>query len=52
MDQKQASYLKAGIANWQQGFGILVVDGNEVIPFGIPMKDDGSFWFDGKRWRG
>lgn len=52
MDMRQASYLKAGIANWQQGFGILVVDGQDVLPLGIPMRADGSFWFDGKRWRG
>lgn len=52
MDQSRASYLKAGIANWQQGFGVLVVDGMDVIPIVVPMRNDGSFWFDGKRWRG
>ena len=50
MDAKQASYLKAGINNWQQGFGILWVDGKTVTPQLIPIRRDGTFTVDGKVW--
>jgi len=50
MDAKQASYLKAGISNWQQGFGILWVDGKTVVPQLIPIARDGSFFAEGKVW--
>ncbi|WP_190822024.1 metallophosphoesterase [Saccharopolyspora pogona] len=30
MDMKQAGYLKGGAANWQQGFGLVHVDGKHV----------------------
>jgi hypothetical protein len=51
MDLKKATYLKGGIANWQQGFGILAVDGKDVTPIPVPIKD-GKFYFDGKVWKG
>lgn len=50
MNQKQASYLKAGIANWQQAFGILYIDGNKVTPKLVPIHNDGTFIVDGKVW--
>jgi predicted phosphodiesterase len=38
MDMKQATYLKSGTANWQQGIGILVQDNrNKVIPYAVPI---------------
>lgn len=50
MDAKQASYLKGGINNWQQGIGILWVDGKQVKPEIIPINRDGSFTAVGKLW--
>ena len=50
MDQKKASYLKAGIANWQQAFGILYIDGKKVTPQLIPIHKDGTFVVNGKVW--
>lgn len=50
MDSKQASYLKGGINNWQQGFGILWVEGKQVTPQIIPIARDGSFTAAGKVW--
>lgn len=51
MDAKKAGYLKAGIANWQSGFGVLVVDQQDVTPIPIPIKN-GKFFFDGRVWKG
>lgn len=51
MDMSKASYLKMGHANWQPGFGVLVVDGKDVTPIPIPIRN-GSFYFDGKVWKG
>lgn len=51
MDAKQASYLKGGISNWQQGFGVLWQDGKKVTPQIIPINKDGSFSFLGKVWK-
>lgn len=39
MDMKQASYLTSGIANWQQGIGILVEKNNKVTPYAVPIVD-------------
>jgi hypothetical protein len=50
MDQKKASYLKGGIANWQQAIGVLYIDGQKVTPKLIPIHKDGTFVFDGKVW--
>lgn len=49
MDASQAKYLKAGHSNWTQGFGVLIVDGLEVTPVPVIIRN-GSFWFDGKKW--
>jgi hypothetical protein len=37
MDIKQASYLSSGVANWQQGIGILVQKGRNVVPYAVPV---------------
>lgn len=37
MDMKQASYLTAGVANWQQGFGLLVEKNGKFIPYAVPI---------------
>jgi len=39
MDMRQASYLTSGIANWQQGIGILVEKNRKVIPYAVPLTD-------------
>lgn len=51
MNMRKANYLKMGYANWQSGFGILVVDGSDVTPVPVPIKN-GTFYFDTKRYRG
>lgn len=50
MDMKKATYLKGGYGNWQQGFGVLYVDGKNVTPVLVPMRADGSFVLEGKTW--
>lgn len=45
MDMRQAKYAKTH--NWQQGFGILYVDGNNVYPQPIPIEKK-SFMVEGK----
>lgn len=50
-DRKQAPYGVGGIFDWQLAFGALALDGSDVSPHLISVKDDGSFWFDGKRYR-
>lgn len=37
MDIKQASYLTSGIANWQQGIGLLVEKNNKYTPYAVPI---------------
>lgn len=39
-----------GSANWQQGFGMLYVDGKNVTPVAVPVAKDGSFIVEGKRY--
>ena len=48
MDSRQASYLKAGSANWQGGFGIIEVNGKNVTCIPVPVNQDGSFTIYGK----
>lgn len=50
MDMRKASYLRGGSANWQNGFGVLYVDGRNVTPALVPMRSDGSFTLEGKVW--
>jgi predicted phosphodiesterase len=49
MDFKKAHYTH-GSANWQQGFGLLYVDGKNVTPVAVPVAKDGSFIIEGKRY--
>ena len=46
MELKEAKYTK-GIANWQQGFGILYVDGKNVTPMPVPITNR-SFIVEGE----
>lgn len=47
------SYLAfKGVANWQIGFGYLVLDGSHVTPHIVPMRPDGSFTFERREYRG
>lgn len=48
MDLKQAKYTK-GIANWQQGFGLLYIEGNHVTPVPVPIQSK-SFVIEGVRY--
>jgi predicted phosphodiesterase len=50
MDMKKAGYLKGGTGNWQQGFGLLTVDGQHVKPEVVPISR-GSFSVDGELWK-
>lgn len=50
MQATKASYLKGGINNWQQAFGMLWTDGNKVTPQLVPIHKDGSFQALGKTW--
>lgn len=49
MNMKLASYLKGGTGNWQQGFGLLTVDGQHVKPETVPISR-GRFTVDGHTW--
>lgn len=37
MDMRKAQYLKGGTANWQQGFGLVTVEGTTVVPTPVPI---------------
>ncbi len=50
MDYSKAKYMKAGMTNWQRGFGLLYVDGKKVTPVAIPIQNDGSFIVAGYKW--
>jgi hypothetical protein len=50
MDMTKAGYLKGGYGNWQQGIGVLLVDGKNVTPVPIPIRN-GVLHFDGKRYK-
>ena len=49
MNMKLAHYLKGGTANWQQGFGLLTVDGKHVKAEIVPIHA-GRFTVDGRTW--
>ena len=49
MQFSKASYTH-GSANWQQGLGLLYVDGKNVTPVAVPVQRDGSFIVEGKRY--
>lgn len=50
MDMKKAHYLKGGTANWQQGFGLLTIDGKTVSAEPISIEH-GSFIADKTLWK-
>ncbi|QGH78058.1 metallophosphoesterase [Mycobacterium phage LoneWolf] len=50
MNMELAGYLKGGTANWQQGFGLLTVEGNHVKPELIPITH-GRFVVDNQVWK-
>jgi predicted phosphodiesterase len=50
MNLKHARYIKAGLFTWQQGFGILYVNGKTVTPHLVPIINK-SFTVDGKTWQ-
>ena len=47
MDMRQAKYAKTH--NWQQGFGLLYVDGKHVTPAPVPIQNK-SFVIEGERY--
>lgn len=47
MDMRKAKYAKTH--NWQQGFGLLYVDGNHVTPCPVPILNK-SFIIEGERY--
>ncbi len=49
MDMKLAKYLRLSTANWQQGFGVMTVDGQHVKAEPIPISK-GRFTVDGYTW--
>jgi len=49
MDTRRASYVLN--PDWQLGFAILDIDGQDVVPHFIRIKNDGSFIWGGKRWK-
>lgn len=51
MDPTKAGYMKAGITNWQQSVGALVVDGRDVYPILVPIKAGKLYW-EGHTYRG
>ncbi|MEU4726487.1 metallophosphoesterase [Nonomuraea dietziae] len=51
MDVRKAGYLGAGgVANWQQGFGLLYVGKYDVSPVAVDVFTDGSFVVEGERY--
>lgn len=49
MDMRKATYLKGGTGNWQQGFGLVTIDGNHVKAEPVPINQ-GRFTVDGHTW--
>lgn len=51
--RRAGSYLDfPGVANWQQGFGYLSVDGKRVTPGVVPIHTKGRFSFHGRTYGG
>jgi hypothetical protein len=50
MNMKLASYLKGGKGIWQQGFGLLPVEGQHVKPETVPITR-GCFTIERRTWR-
>ncbi|MBB5123199.1 hypothetical protein AF335_33165 [Streptomyces eurocidicus] len=50
MDESKAQYLAGGVANWQKGWGQLLVGKYSAVPVPIYVERDGSFVVDGVRY--
>jgi hypothetical protein len=50
LNSSGASYIKEKSANWQQGFALLYVKDNHVVPQLVPINAKGKFIADGKEW--
>lgn len=48
MSEAKATYTM--VPDWQKGFGVLWLDSTGTVPEFVPVRRDGSFFFDGKRW--
>ena len=48
MRESAATYTLS--PDWQKGFGVLWHDGNTTRPEFVPVRADGTFWFDGRKW--
>src|SRR6187549_2425750 len=51
MEQKRATYLGAGYANWQQSVGALVIDGRDVYAIPVILQGGKLYW-EGHTYRG
>ncbi|MFD7336643.1 metallophosphoesterase [Streptomyces violascens] len=49
MDESKAQYLSGGVANWQKGWGQLLVGKYSAVPVPVYVERDGSFVVDGVR---
>lgn len=49
VNRRSASYPKRGTDAWQQGFGLLTVEGQHVKPETVPIHR-GRFTVDGRTW--
>lgn len=50
-DPKQPGYAEYALSHdWQMGFSILYIDGNDVAPEFVRIKNDGTFQWGGRRW--
>ncbi|MER6912259.1 metallophosphoesterase family protein [Streptomyces sp. NPDC000594] len=50
MDESKAEYLSRGVANWQKGWGRLLVGSYSAVPVPVYVERDGSFVVDGVRY--
>ncbi|MGG2462865.1 metallophosphoesterase [Streptomyces sp. RGM 3693] len=50
MDESKAEYLSQGVANWQKGWGRLLVGKYSAVPVPVYVERDGSFVVDGIRY--
>lgn len=52
MDLSKAHYLKTGAANWQSAFAVLHIDQGRAYPHLVLVQPNGSFVYDGRKYRG
>ncbi len=51
MDRAKASYLACGAADWQLAIGAVYSEGTKATPVLTHIEGDGSFVFEGRRYR-